>query len=141
MFNFGGWARNDLADYRAHYPTNKDDLSLNDNVRFYRNEIPLRPENKTIERIHREWHGNWDWLEYCHSYIQWLFPIQESGLNWQAQILQRHEIQTMKNDQQILRRVLKSFQLMLDFYGFEIVLPASNNNNNDNKNQTSIQIR
>lgn len=124
---FGGWARNDLQDYRSHYPNNRDDPTLNDNVRFYRNEIPLRPEGKTIEEIHDKWFGDWEFLEYCHSYIQWLFPIQESGLNWQAQILQRHEIDIMKNDPEVLKRILKSFELMLDFYGFEIQTNPVNN--------------
>ena len=39
-----------------------------------------------------EWKGNYEWLERHHGYIQWLFPIRERGLNWDAQELQPHEI-------------------------------------------------
>jgi hypothetical protein len=123
MFSFGGWgnyARDDLAEYRAHYPTKSDQLQADRNVRFYRNEIACKPEGATIEEVHKEWFGDYRFLEGCHSYIQWLFPIQESGLNPQAQVLQKHEIQTMRGDPAIIQRIKASFALMLDFYGFEL---------------------
>ena len=61
-----------------------------------------------IDEIHNKWWGNYELLEYHHSYIQWymtisyynimwlyycrLFPIRERGLNWYAKELQPHEI-------------------------------------------------
>jgi hypothetical protein len=120
MWGFGSYARDDLAEYRAHYPRNPDHEFRSDNVRFYRNEIKCRPEAMTIDEVHAEWAGRHRFLESCHSYIQWLFPIQESGLNPQAQVLQKHEIATMKQDPEVITRVKKSFAMMLEFYGFEM---------------------
>ena len=44
-----------------------------------------------IDIIHKDWWGNYQLLEYNHSYIQWLFPIREQGLNMYAEVLQPHE--------------------------------------------------
>jgi hypothetical protein len=49
-----------------------------------------------IEDIHDQWKLNYQHLESHHGYIQWLFPIRERGLNWQAQELQPHEIKVNK---------------------------------------------
>ena len=46
-----------------------------------------------IEAIHTNWKKDYTRLEWHHGYIQWLFPIRERGLNWQAQELQSHEIE------------------------------------------------
>lgn len=51
-------------------------------------------------------------LEYHHGYIQWLFPLQEKGMNWSADPLQKHEIELIKQDKQALERILKSYKLM-----------------------------
>lgn len=42
-------------------------------------------------------------------------------MNYQSQPLQKHELQAMKADPQILARLIKSYQLMLDFYGMKLV--------------------
>lgn len=113
------WSRRDMKEFYDDYPTNRNDLTLNDNVLFYTNQISQRPEKAKIDDVHAQWFGKHEFLEYCHSYIQWLFPIQESGLNPSAQVLQKHEIATMKADPTVILRVKKSFQLMLDFYGWD----------------------
>lgn len=115
------WAKSDLDEYRAGYPRNVDRPDFNANVQFYRNEIPLRPEGLKIDEVHEQWAGEYRFLEMCHSYIQWLFPIQEAGLNPQAQVLQKHEIAVMKADPTVIQRVKKSYDMMLDFYGFTMV--------------------
>jgi hypothetical protein len=111
-----------LERYRSHYAgEDNNNAKLDRNVRFYRNEIPMRPEGVRIDEVHEQWWGNHRFLEACHSYIQWLFPIQEAGLNPQAQILQRHEIDTFRADPEMIRRVILSFRMMLEFYGFDLV--------------------
>ncbi|CAF4161035.1 unnamed protein product, partial [Adineta steineri] len=60
-------------------------------------------------------------LEYHHGYIQWLFPLQERGLNISAEPLQKHEIESISKDEKALKRLLESYKLMLDFYGFKLV--------------------
>ena len=42
-------------------------------------------------------------------------------MNYDSQPLQTHEIESMKADPIILERVIKSYQLMLDFYGMHLV--------------------
>ena len=49
------------------------------------------------------------------------FPIQEDGVNHEAQRLQKHEITAMKSDTAIMRRLLRSYTMMLDFYGMQLV--------------------
>ncbi len=51
------------------------------------------------------------------------FPIQEHGVNYQAQSLQPHEIEAMTADEEIIERVIKSYRLMLDFYGMQLQTP------------------
>jgi hypothetical protein len=46
-----------------------------------------------------------------HGYIQWLFPLREEGLNFRAQKLQRHEIETITKSQQMMKRVRRSYQV------------------------------
>jgi hypothetical protein len=52
--------------------------------------------------------------------VQWLFPIREEGMNMSAQELQLHEAEAVKADPKCRARVVKSYQLMLHFYGMEL---------------------
>jgi len=56
-------------------------------------------------------------LEAHHGYIQWIFPIREEGLNSDSQPLQLHEVEKMKADPECIKRYLKSYDMMLHFYG------------------------
>ena len=49
------------------------------------------------------------------------FPIREFGMNYQSQPLQRHEIEKMKDDPEIIQRIIISYELILDFYGFRLL--------------------
>ncbi|KAJ8080452.1 hypothetical protein PM082_017285 [Marasmius tenuissimus] len=42
-------------------------------------------------------------------------------MNFQSQPLQPHEINAMKSNPQIIERLKKSYELMLDFYGMRVV--------------------
>jgi Opioid growth factor receptor (OGFr) conserved region len=53
-------------------------------------------------------------------YIQWLFPIQEQGLNGYAPPLQPHEADIIRTTPQMQTRLLSSLKLMLDFYGMAV---------------------
>ena len=44
------------------------------NLKFYQNSIPFSPDGVKIEEILTTWEGNFDRMEECHAYIQWLFP-------------------------------------------------------------------
>ncbi|ELR20514.1 opioid growth factor receptor (ogfr) region protein, putative [Acanthamoeba castellanii str. Neff] len=113
-------AKADLEEYRAGYPTQQDDPRQKDNLRFYKGEIKSVPSGDFIDKIHEEWFGNYALLERHHGYIQWLFPIREHGMNMQSQVLQLHEIEGIKADPECGRRMVRSYELMLEFYGMKL---------------------
>ena len=49
------------------------------------------------------------------------FPIREHGMNWGAKPLQLHERDAMRADPAVIARVIKSYELMLDFYGIQLL--------------------
>jgi hypothetical protein len=74
---------------------------------------------RTIYEIH-SW--NYEQLERVHDYIQWLFPSnRRSQFNWSAPILDNQQITTFRNSDELKSTLLKSFKLMLSFYGFQCV--------------------
>jgi hypothetical protein len=46
-----------------------------------------------------------------------LFPIREGGLNFSAQPLSKFEASQFRKNPEIMKRIIKSYELMLDFYG------------------------
>ena len=56
-------------------------------------EIESQPDGDYLSTILEDWSGDYEKLEFHHSYIQWLFPLAEQGLNSQSQPLQLHELQ------------------------------------------------
>lgn len=42
-------------------------------------------------------------------------------MNYQSQPLQPHEIEAMKADSEVIKRVVTSYKLMLDFYGMQLL--------------------
>jgi len=114
-------AADDAKKYREGYPGLGDDLNENRNLEFYSNQRSSKPEGDLVENIHKKWWGKYGLLEAHHGYIQWLFPIREDGLNSQAQILQPHEAKAILSDPVKQSRVVRSYELMLDFYGMKLV--------------------
>ena len=49
------------------------------------------------------------------------FPLQEYGMNYEAQPLQKHEIAAMKADPKVVERIERSYEIMLSFFGMELV--------------------
>lgn len=87
-------------------------------IAFYRGES-ANPEGRKIEDI---WTWDRDRLEVIHNYIQWLFPLpQSSKYNSTAPILDDLIIQEFHSDQELRKRLFRSFKLLLDFYGLECV--------------------
>lgn len=114
-YTFGGF---NWTPAPTHLPD--DDTTSTENIKFYRNETPSKPNGELVDVIHTKWFGNYDLLEMHHSYIQYLFPIREAGLNSSAQPLTRHEAETFRGDEEMLTRLLKSYDLMLDFFGMKV---------------------
>ncbi len=42
-------------------------------------------------------------------------------MNYKSQPLERHEREEMRADDEVLPRILRSYRLMLDFYGMQLV--------------------
>ena len=95
------------------------------NVLFYRNEVPskggegLGVQGELCDNIHANWDGKWQLLETHHAYIQWLFPtFEQSRYNYGAEALTKEGAAMIRADAECCRRVLRSYRLMLRFYGF-----------------------
>ena len=106
------WAKRDIEEYRNNYPGARSDSRVTTNYDFYTNKIRSHPDGDYIDVIHKTWFGDYRNLEWHHGYIQWLFPLQEKGLNWSADPLQKHEIEKIKDDPKAMERILESYKLM-----------------------------
>jgi len=114
---YTSWSDDDLKTYRDGYPQIRDNPAINDNLSFYSETLRSRPNNLLISEFHTSKRGQYDFLEREHGYIQWLFPIQEHGMNYESVPLQKHEIETMRTNPLIVNRIVESYKLMLDFFG------------------------
>ncbi|XP_028324745.1 opioid growth factor receptor-like protein 1 [Gouania willdenowi] len=117
------YAARDLYKYRHSYPNLKKSRQPNEyrNLRFYLNKISLVPDGIYIEEILSKWRGDYEKLEHNHTYIQWLFPLREQGLNFYAHELTQDEIKEFQNTREAKRRFLAAYSLMLDFYGVKLL--------------------
>uniref|UniRef100_A0A3Q2CMN6 Opioid growth factor receptor (OGFr) conserved domain-containing protein n=1 Tax=Cyprinodon variegatus TaxID=28743 RepID=A0A3Q2CMN6_CYPVA len=77
-------------------------------------------ESVKINEFHQYWYGKYEKLERVHTFIQWLFPLQEPGMNYQAKTLTKEEIQEFLDSEKAKQNLLRSYKLMLDFYGIEL---------------------
>ncbi|KAK0055170.1 dentin sialophosphoprotein-like isoform X1 [Biomphalaria pfeifferi] len=111
----------DTERYRAGYPGLKDNINWKDNYKFYMGEIESQPNGDYIDKIHKYWEKDYNRLEQHHGYIQWIFPIREEGMNSLAQPLQLQEIEAIQKNLEAKARILKSYKMMLGFYGMKLV--------------------
>ncbi|XP_065152726.1 opioid growth factor receptor-like protein 1 [Paramisgurnus dabryanus] len=117
------YAAKDLYKYRHSYPNYREPRHPNEyrNLRFYLNKIPLVPDGIYIEEILTKWRGDYEKLEHNHTYIQWLFPLREQGLNFYAQELTQDEIKEFQSTREAKRRFLLAYTIMLDFFGLKLL--------------------
>ncbi|XP_068424733.1 opioid growth factor receptor-like protein 1 [Clinocottus analis] len=122
------YAARDLYKYRHSYPNYRKSRQPNEyrNLRFYLNKIPLVPDGIYVEEILTKWRGDYDKLEHNHTYIQWLFPLREQGLNFYAHELTQDEIKEFQSTREAKRRFLAAYSLMLDFYGIKLLDKSGN---------------
>ncbi|XP_012993761.3 opioid growth factor receptor-like [Esox lucius] len=123
-FNIFRNAARDMQKYRHDYPerTMNNYSSVQDmpNLKFYLGQRTSSPDGVSIDDFHNKWKGDYSKLERVHSYIQWLFPLQEPGMNYQAKELTKKEIKAFLQNDTAKQRLLKSYKLMLDFYGIKL---------------------
>ncbi|XP_051281671.1 opioid growth factor receptor [Dicentrarchus labrax] len=117
-------AAKDMQNYRRGYPNLTDDECSEDkmnNLQFYLNKFPSSPDDVYIESFLKEWKNDYKRLERVHSYIQWLFPLREPGVNYMASELTKKEIEAFKKNEDAKKRLVESYELMLGFYGIRLV--------------------
>ncbi|XP_029477582.1 opioid growth factor receptor-like isoform X2 [Oncorhynchus nerka] len=112
-----------MQNYRRGYPNLTDECSGERmfNLKFYLNEYPASPDDILIESFHKEWRTDYKRLERVHSYIQWLFPLREPGVNYMASELTKTEILAFRESEEAKKRLVESYELMLRFYGIQLV--------------------
>lgn len=120
-------AARDMQNFRHDYPSQprqqrwvKPGSGDMPNLKFYLGLTPSVPDGVYIHDFHNEWYRQYDALEFVHSYIQWLFPLQEPGMNYEASTLTKQEIEEFLQNGTAKANLLKSYKLMLDFYGMEL---------------------
>ncbi|KAG7472390.1 hypothetical protein MATL_G00108330 [Megalops atlanticus] len=117
-------AARDMQNYRHGYPNINEEECPEErmtNLKFYLNEITSSPDEVSIEAFHKEWKTDYKRLERVHSYIQWLFPLREPGVNYMASELTKKEIQAFRESEEAKRRLVESYELMLGFYGIQLL--------------------
>ncbi|XP_069506875.1 opioid growth factor receptor isoform X2 [Ambystoma mexicanum] len=117
-------AAQDMQNYRHGYPGLEDedeDSPEMPNLRFYQNIEKFKPSGVLIEELLSKWSKDYQLLEQSHSYIQWLFPLREAGMNWCARPLTKKELEEFKKNKEVKERFVRAYKLMLDFYGIELV--------------------
>lgn len=91
---------------------------MTDLIKFYRGNST----DKWGRSIFDFWkyQGNSHYLEHDHKYIQRLFPIDtETKFNSHAPTLIEGDIHSFKTDISLRISLLRSLDMMLDYYGFE----------------------
>lgn len=117
-------AAKDMQNYRRGYPNLTDEECSEDkmiNLKFYLNEYRSSPDDVSIDTFLKDWKTDYKRLERVHSYIQWLFPLREPGVNYMASELTLKEIKAFKENSDAKRRLVESYELMLGFYGISLV--------------------
>jgi hypothetical protein len=79
-------------------------------------------QKNSSRKLEDIWKFNNDELEGYHTYIQWLFPLEvPSAINFAAPVLDDEVISEFRNSSALKAKLLKSFMMMLNFYGLEAV--------------------
>eukprot|EP01065_Artemidia_motanka_P047560 TRINITY_DN7471_c1_g1_i1.p1 TRINITY_DN7471_c1_g1~~TRINITY_DN7471_c1_g1_i1.p1 ORF type:complete len:691 (+),score=184.26 TRINITY_DN7471_c1_g1_i1:73-2145(+) len=66
--------------------------------------------------------GKYLWLEGKHHYVQWLFPKAVNGVSGAAAPpLNSADAAVLAADQDAYKRLIRAYDMMLDFWGFDLV--------------------
>ncbi|XP_044311076.1 opioid growth factor receptor isoform X2 [Varanus komodoensis] len=117
-------AARDMQKYRHRYPGLEETERSEDdmwNLSFYKNEINFLPRGLYIEDLLETWQNDYSTLEENHSYIQWLFPLREQGMNFRARVLTCQEIEAFRKSKPVMERFVRAYKLMLRFYGISLI--------------------
>jgi hypothetical protein len=91
------------------------------NFDFYSLKCKGKPLDN-VDAIHEKYFAQYDFLEENNNYMEWLFPIYGSaGLNPHTKPLSMQEAILIKNNIHSSIRVVKSYQMLLNFFGMTLV--------------------
>lgn len=100
-----------------------DEYSIIDFLRISDHGYGKCPNGSRLDEL---WDRSNLYLEYSHSYIQWMFPTDRKSEHYpDSPVLTDEEIWIIRNDRTIKNNMLRSFKRMLRFYGFEITSSIS----------------
>jgi hypothetical protein len=106
----------------AEVKMRKKKLKDMQNVMFYLNKIPSRPQGDHIENILKYWKTDYKKLEIHHGYIQWLFPnFYGSAFNMDAFKLMPEEATIFRENIEVADRLVRAYELILGFFGMKLV--------------------
>jgi hypothetical protein len=99
-------------------------------VRFYDYDVQAKDAHGRTQEDILAWSDSQ--LERCHNYIQMLFPVPEgSAFNWEAPIIDREVMEAFRSRSDLRDRLGRSFERMLEFYGFESTMRAGKRLSNE----------
>jgi len=91
------------------------------NVKFYSGKLKAKPSTENIDEIHSRWFAHYEFLENNNNYMEWLFPIYGSaGSNPYTSPLSEYEADIIRKDKRSSVRIVKSYKLMLNFFGMRL---------------------
>lgn len=101
----------------SNQPSSSVALSGQDQILidFYKQK-PVTFKDRNVD-INNFWNYSNDELESEHNYVQWLFPNAREGVA-PAPVLSEKTVVIMREDPEIKKNVLKSFDTMLKFLGY-----------------------
>jgi len=105
------------VSYANHYP--EDDTEHTANADFYSGQSSAQTGGGMIGEVHKNFFGDYSMLEERHNYIQFLFPIREAGMAG-VQPLTKNEADLFQRTPQMQENLIKSYEIMLDFYGLQL---------------------
>jgi len=96
-------------------------LRSSKNKNFYLGKQRATPSREFIDEIHTQWFAKFEFLEENHNYMEWLFPIFGSaGINVHTKPLTMEEAEVIRNSINCSIRFVKSYKLMLNFFGMKL---------------------
>jgi hypothetical protein len=91
------------------------------NYDFYSLKCKGKPLGN-VDAIYEKYFAQYTFLEENNNYMEWLFPIYGSaGLNPNTKPLSMQEATLIKNNIQCSIRVVKSYKMLLNFFGMKLV--------------------
>jgi hypothetical protein len=113
----------DAKRFLDGYPDLEIDTVSFDNVRFYKGEIKSRSiGGKGIEDFIDNVQGilweDYELMESQDSWWEWLFPIREANWRGGSQSLTPRERDEILKDPQCIERMVRSYMLAIDLFGF-----------------------